>query len=950
MIIRSGFLCAKINMVHMKKRLLLLILIFCSFFSLTYAQNTIKGTVADKKSGEPLIGATIGLKNATTGTKQYVGVGLDGSYIFKNIADGAYEIEAKYVSYQTVTKSVTVAANSTLVVNIKLEEKNSTLNEVAVVGRGNRASDQAAVNAERRSDIVLNAVSSKTIEASPDISIANVTQRVSGVSVERSNNGEAQYAIIRGMDQRYEYTLVNGIKIPSPDNKNRYVPLDIFPADIVDRLEVSKSLTPNMEGDAIAGAVNMVLKDAPEDFTVNVNAGAGYANNFFSGDGFTKFVHDVSLTTSPRVGGNNAATMADFHNNPFYYNQKKVPLGSILGLTIGGRSANKKFGAIATLSYQNTYRETNGVFFGSSTNQVNGDPQLNSEEGRTYYIQQQRTAVVTKFDYRFNANNKINLDADYINLTRNEYRFTSDTAISPLHAKPGAGSIGIDYRSDRTVQQIYNFDLNGNHKLSDQWKLDWSAVYSKATANEPDRADFSLSTTSTYDPATGTIAQEPLRLSTSPGDAQTRIFEKNSDQDKSGYLNLTYSPTVFGSRVDFTAGGMYRDKTRHSSYDEYDIVQNGTTNQTFDGNIDDNSFKVQNPKGTSDDALDYDFTEKIGAAYGMFKFTTGNLLAIGGVRYEHTGQDWVTNAPLDNTVGATGSINYYDVLPSLNLKYSLDSKQDIRFSYYSAISRPNFYELIPHKTGDPDADYEEYGNPDLKRITSDNYDVRYEFFPKALDQLLVGAFYKNIQDPIEYAVLLAPGAASNNYVLQPENFGNAKNYGFEIDATKYVSQFGVRLNYTYTNSQITTTKLLNYRDNTGNITHKDVLQTRPLQDQSKNIGNVSLLYRNPNNDFNAQVSAVYTGSRIYAVSPYLDNDIWQKGYVSLDVSAEKRIFKKFYIYAKATNLTNTPFELELHRPYSPTAYIYNYQTGGKNVFIRKDTYEQYYILGLRYKL
>jgi outer membrane receptor protein involved in Fe transport len=934
----------------MKKFLSLFSLFFTCFLSFAQAQDNIKGNVTDKKSGEPLIGATITLKNETTGTKTYAGVGLDGSYIFKDVADGTYEVEAKYVSYQTASKHISVAANSTAIVNLELQDKSNSLGEVTVTAHGNKGTDQAAVNAERRSDIVLNAVSSKTIEASPDISIANVTQRVSGVSVERSNNGEAQYAIIRGMDQRYEYTLVNGIKIPSPDNKNRYVPLDIFPADIVDRLDVSKSLTPNMEGDAIAGAVNMVLKDAPEDFTISANLGTGFANTFFSGDGFTKFDHGASLTTSPRVSGNNAATMVDFPNNPFYYSQKKVPLGSIFGLTVGGRSADKKFGAIATLSYQNTFRQTNGVFFGSSTNQINGSPQLNSEEGRTYDIQQQRTAVVTKFDYRFNTNNKITLDADYINLTRNEYRFTSDTAISPIHAVPGAGSISVDYRSDRTVQQIYNFDLNGNHKLSDQWKLDWSAVYSKATANEPDRADFSLSTTSTYDPSTQSITQEPLRLSTSPGDAQTRIFEKNSDQDKSGYLNLTYSPSLFGTKVDFTAGGMYRDKTRHSSYDEYDIVQNGTTNQTFDGNIDDNSFQVQNPKGTSDNALDYDFTEKIGSAYGMFKFTAGNLLAIGGVRYEHTGQDWVTNAPTTNTVGAYGSISYYDVLPSLNLKYSLDSKQDIRLSYYSAISRPNFYELIPHKTGDPDADYDEYGNPNLKRITSDNYDLRYEFFPKGLDQLLVGAFYKNIQDPIEYSVMLAPGAASNNYVLEPENFGNAKNYGFEIDATKYVSEFGVRLNYTYTNSQITTTKLLNYRDNTGNVTHRDVLQTRPLQDQSKNIGNVSLLYRNPNNGFNAQISAVYTGARIYAVSPYLNNDIWQKGYASLDVSAEKKVFKHFYIYAKATNLTNTPFELEIHQPYSPTPNIFNYQTAGKNIFIRKDTYEQYYILGLRYKL
>jgi len=929
----------------MTKPLPLLILLFCSLFSFASAGSIVKGTITDK-GGQPLIGATIALKNEINGNKIYTSAGLDGSYVFKNVNAGKYEIEAKYVSYQSESKNIEVTG-AVVIVNISLASKSGSLTEVAVSGHANKTSDQSAINAERRSDVILNAVSARTIEASPDITIANVTQRVSGVSVERSNNGEAQYAIIRGMDQRYEYTLVNGIKIPSPDNKNRYVPLDIFPADIVDRLEVSKSLTPNMEGDAIAGAINMVLKSAPDDFTVLANVGTGYAGNFFNGKGFTQFDHSASLTTSPRVSGNTSATMADFPNNPFHYSQDKTPLGSILGLTIGGRTPDKKFGAIVTLSYQNSFRQTNGTFFNSTTNEETSQPELTSQQSRTYDIQQERTAAITKFDYRFDANNRISLDADYINLTKNEYRFTSDTSLLTSHTQPGVGSVDQDYRSDRTVQQIYNFDLHGDHKLSDKWKMDWSAVYSKATANEPDRADLYITTGANLDPTTGAIVQSPQRLSTNPY-AQSRVFEKNSDADKSGYLNLTYSPTIFGTVVDFSTGGMYRDKTRHSTYDDYNINESGATNQVYDGNINDNSFAVQNTAGSASDALNYDFTEKIGAAYGMFKFTAGNLLAIGGVRYENTNQQWTTGAPVNSVIGANGSISYFDVLPSLNLKYTLDNKQDVRFSYYSAISRPNFYELIPHTEGDPDADYTEVGNPYLKRITSNNLDLRYEFFPQALDQLLAGVFYKSIQNPIEYAVVLPAHAV--DYVLEPENFGNANNYGFELDATKYVRNFGLRLNYTYTNSEITTTKLLDYRDANGNLTHRNVTQTRPLQDQSKNIGNLSFLYREPKSGFDAQVSAVYTGARIYAVSPYLDNDIWQKGFVTLDVSAEKRIFKKFYIYAKATNLTNTPFQLEIHRPYTPQANVFEDQTTGKNIFIRKDTYDQYYILGIRYKL
>jgi outer membrane receptor protein involved in Fe transport len=929
----------------MKKLLPICMLIICLLCSFAYAQCIVKGTITDK-GGLPLVGATITLKNETTGKKSATSAGLDGSYVFKNIPAGKYEMEVNYVSYNPATNHFAVNDGETVRINLSLEDKSSVLTEVSVAANASKATDKSAINAERQSDVVLNAVSARTIEASPDITIANVTQRVSGVSVERSNNGEAQYAIIRGMDQRYIYTLVNGIKIPSPDNKNRYVPLDIFPADIVDRLEVSKSLTADMEADAIGGAINMVLKEAPDDFTVHANLGTGYAANFFD-NSFTKFDHSASLSTSPRVanGPNYLATMADFPNNPFHYSSIKVPLATIAGLSVGGRSADKKFGAIVTLSYQNTYRQTNGTFFGTSVNAADNTPLLTGVESRTYDIQQQRTAAITKFDYKFNANNKITLDADYINLTQNEYRFTSDTSLLTSRPSPGVGSADQDYRSDRTVQQIYNFDLRGDHRLASNFSMNWTAVYSKATANEPDRADLNISTGTAVQP-NGSIEQLPQNFDP---DAQTRIFAKNSDQDKSGYLNFIYTPTLFNTKVTFTAGGMYRDKTRTSTYDEYEIrLPASNTAQTYNGNIDNNSFVVFDPQGTATDALNYNFTEKIGGAYGEFKFTAGNLLAQGGVRYEHTSQSWETGAPVNSVVGADGSITYFDVMPSVNLKYTIDSKQDVRFSYYSAISRPNFYELVPHSVGDPDADYNEVGNPDLKRITSNNYDLRYEFFPKGLDQLLVGAFYKSIQNPIEYAVELP--AHATDYVLEPENFGNATNYGFEFDATKYISNFGIRANYTYTNSDITTDKLQDYRDANGFLTHRTVQQTRPLQDQSKNIGNLSFLYREPKSGFDAQVSLVYTGSRIYAVSPYLDNDIWQKAFTTLDVSAEKRVYKNLFVYAKATNLLNTPFQLEIHSKYPADAQAIEDQQAGENTFVRKDTYRQFYMLGIRYKL
>src|ERR1700761_788054 len=457
----------------MKKRLLLLTLLFCSFLSFTYAQRTIKGTVTDKKTSDPLLGATITLVDDRSGTKVFTSVGLDGTYIFKNVVDGKYTITAGYVSYNSIEKQIDV--NSEVVtLNFQLENKSSSLNEVKITSKSARGTDQSALNAERRSDQVLNAVSARSIEVSPDITVANVTQRVSGISIERSNNGEGQYAIIRGMEKRYTYTLINGYKIPSPDNKNRYVPLDIFPADIIERLEVYKSLTPSMEADAVAGGVNLVLKEAPDDFTVRLNLGAGISQSVTQ-YGFNKFGNNDVSPRSPRInnGDNYIATRADFSNNGQHFTNSKLPIGTIAGLSIGGRSTDKKFGALVSLSYQDIFKDTKGTFYSTSVDAVTNMPKPTDIQARLYNTQQERSSAIGRFDYKFDRSNKIILDAAYINLVQNQYRYVSDTSLTLARTGTGQGRITESPRSIHTVQKIYNFSLRGDHRLANNLSINW---------------------------------------------------------------------------------------------------------------------------------------------------------------------------------------------------------------------------------------------------------------------------------------------------------------------------------------------------------------------------------------------------------------------------------------------------------------------------------------------
>lgn len=172
------------------------------------------------------------------------------------------------------------------------------LDAAVVTAVANGRTEVAARNIERNSINMVNVMSAKAMEMSPDITVANVIKRMSGVTVERNSSGEGQYAILRGMDKRYNYTLVNGIKIPSPDNKNRFVPLDIFPSEILDRIEVTKSLTADMEGDGIGGAVNLVMKDAPEKMEISANLSTGYSALFLARD-FQSFNHRAINPLSP---------------------------------------------------------------------------------------------------------------------------------------------------------------------------------------------------------------------------------------------------------------------------------------------------------------------------------------------------------------------------------------------------------------------------------------------------------------------------------------------------------------------------------------------------------------------------------------------------------------------------------------------------------------------------
>ncbi|MDR7370251.1 TonB-dependent receptor domain-containing protein [Flavobacterium aquidurense] len=923
----------------MKKITLLFIFTFCFFLTVSAKASTIKGNVYDAETGEPLVGVLVSLAKSN----QNFITGLDGSFKLSELSSGTYTLKISYASYVSISKEITIDNENSQNLKFYLQPESNSLDEVIVDSEGRGNGEHTARRLEKEYSQVVNIVSGKAIEISPDLTVANVIQRVSGVSIERNSNGDGQYAIIRGMDKRYNYTEVNGVKIPSPDNKYRYVPLDIFPSDLLDRLEVYKTLTPNMEGDAIGGVVNMVMKDAPAAkplFSVNISE--GYSQMFFDRKfmayGFNEIHKKSPYEVNPK---GYQATSQDFPKGTLAYTYPTLVPNFLANISLGKRFFDNKFGVLLAGSFQNSYRGSNSTIYNTQLVGTDEYASIVNKNSREYSEQQKRYGVQGKADYKFNPSNKISLYSVFLNLDNIQTRNTLTTDYtSEYHPEIGNAKLLYATRTRFTRQQIYNNTLQGdNALLNDKFKIHWSAAYSFASNEVPDNTNINVNGEEKNYVSTRTkLAINPV----------THRWERNTDEDLAGYLDLTYTLPLFGGNIDLSAGGLYRDKQRSSFYNNYTLAPTNP-NATYGTDFTDYTqidLIVTNPTGAVSNPLTYDASEKTAAGYGMFNFKTEKWQAIGGIRIENTDQGYNLLFPAGEP-RPTGNQIYTYTLPSLTLKYFLSSKQQLHASYFRSLNRPGFYEIVPSKV--VNEEYQERGNPDLKPAVADNYDFRYEFFPKAGSQLFLGTFYKNIKDPIEYTFLADATRGQDTY-YSPGNFGTAKNFGIELDYITFFNKIGFKVNYTYTDSKITTPKDKKVLDDNGNLQKISVMQTRPLYGQSAHIGNASILYKDGKKGWDAQLSAAYTGPRINTVSQFVNNDLWQEGFVQMDASVEKQFKSKFSIYIKANNLLNTPHKLFIKgtNPANATIAENNLEYNGRTL-IRDDYYGQSYLIGVRYK-
>lgn len=938
------------------RRAIVCTLLFLSAIASLDAHD-LDGIVRDSKTGERLVGTVIKvveLSNVATTT------GLDGTFSLKHLPDqGNYTLEISCSFYKTQYVNVDIStlhkSGVNAVLTVDMEEEARELGEIVIKGREEHYSDRSALQLTKSANTVLNVMSQQSIQLSPDITVSNVLQRVSGVTLEQGNSNNTSYAILRGMDKRYNYTLVNGVKIPSPDDKNRYIPLNIFPSDLMDRLVVAKTLTADMEGDAAGGVVDMVMKDASSHFMLQMNAATGMSDYFWQrGCDYLTTHHSDYTPRSPyeRFGSDYHAQMQDFREGPTLVKRHSVPAPNFVGgLSLGNRFWHDRLGLMLASSIQNVYRGTERTY--NSVKMASGQHAM--------YIYNLQRRYYSTHDLTWGNHAKLDLVLDghklewynmYVHTSSQGVRYNS--SINTEYITHDNYTQEDEMRSSAQTQSIFATHLRGTHSWSPALTVEWAGIYSRATAEDPDKTYLTLTNSvavmgSHTDAAVaGQLWDGQHTIQKTMPKGMERRYQHNRDADLAGYINVSHD-SHFDRGIDalWKAGAQFRRKERVNRYYSY-LFNPSDISQQLAGNGFDQYAAIQwtcRTPYSQASQLNYDSQEYIGGVYAMTTLRSAVGEVNVGFRAEHTHQAYTMLQKFRN-MGQRGAQSYWDWLPSASVKWTPTDKINLRLSYFRCINRPGFYEIVPYQI--MGEEFQEKGNPSLERARISNLDLRWEWYPSATEQVMAGVFYKYLRDPIEQVFVTSDGriGSGTDAYYMPDNLGNARNYGVEIDVVKYIRHFGIKANYTYTHSSITTTKR-EYQ--LGSAEYKTgVTQTRPLTNQVPHVANLSLLYRDTRYGWNVQLATSFNSSKLAMVSPFKDADQWDRYIFGLDLSAEKRFRHGISVFLKANNLLNSK-----HERYLKTVNASNLEYEGQ----RTDrtivgTYRQgrTMLLGFRYTL
>ena len=867
---------------------------------------SITGRILDLENS-PLPGATLVIVG------QNKGCASDHNGVFRmtNIQPGDYTIQISYIGYKTVKKNVHIEASKTYIENFNLSE-GIALNEVCVQGI---LKEQArALNQQRNSVNINHVVSSDQVGQFPDNNIGDALKRIPGVNVQY-DQGEARFGHIRGTAPEYNSVSVNGDRIPSAEAEIRSVQLDLVPSDMIQTIEVNKVVTPDMEADAIGGSVNLITRSNPFEEKISLRVGTGY--NFLS--------EDPQLLLSAMYG-----------------NRFKTGEESSLGM-------------IYSASYQDNQLGSDNIEAEWEKNDK-GNIYTNDFQVRTYILQRIRQSYSASFDYQFNQNHKIELKGiynrrkDWENRFRLRYKKIKQEEDKTWVAKVYRQSKGGTEKDRRLEdQKTMNFSLNGEHHFGSV-EFDWKGSYSKASEDRPNEryinfvakdvvVDPDLSNTKKPKFAVADPSHADLS-SAYDLDELNEQFQSTEDIDKNLKLDvkLPISEGNYKSRLKIGVRYKSKEKNRDNKFYDYESNNEGSfkvdaLNNQFDASRSDfmagdylaghfvskeflsglnlaDGLKYTKNKNVEEESGNFEATEDVYATYFRLDQSFGDKLKfIIGLRGEQTKLEYsgrILDIPEegDPTIIKTPKekSDYINILPSIIAKYSLSNKTQLKIAWTNTISRPRYFDLVPHNEIKREDNEIKIGNSDLEPTKSMNFDLMGEHYFSEVGLISAGAFYKSLKDitnTIERRNYSYAGHTWSKF-YQPINVGDAYLYGLEFAFQRQIdflpgffSDFGIYANYTYTQSKMKNVKMIDRED-----------EDLTIVGTPENNMNLSLYYEK--NKLSVRLSLQYADDFVDEWGESAFYDRYYDQIMHMDINASYNINKTMNVFATASNILNQP--------------------------------------------
>ncbi|QCD37130.1 TonB-dependent receptor [Muribaculum gordoncarteri] len=859
----------------------------------------LKGRILDNEHN-PLPGAVVILD----GKAHSAVADADGFYSFSNLESGTHRLNISYLGFVPVSQAI-VLADTDVTQDIIMSDSSKELNEVVVTGVF--SGQQRAINAQKSNINVTNIVSADQIGKFPDSNIGDALKRISGINVQY-DQGEARFGQVRGTPADFSSVTINGSRIPSAEGDIRNVQLDLIPSDMIQTIEVNKTLMPDQDGDAIGGSINLVTKNSPRRLTLNAVAGTGY--NWIS---------------------------------------RKAQMN--FGLTIGNRFFNDRLGIMVSASYNNAPSGSYNTEFIWGKDDA-GKLYLSDYQIRQYYVTRERQSYSLSADWKFNDFNKIwfkgifNNRNDWENRYRTTLKDITPDGVADVRVQTKGGS--HDNRNARLERQrTMDFTLGGENRLG-FLSLDWRIGYARASEERPNERyidfrlkkqhfsfDLSNPRTPFATPDEGStmllddkfslkdltqqqedITEQDLKASL---DFKTRLSDRSKLKFGFKFVNKTKDKEIdYYEYTPVDKKGFNKDALAHSVNESTDRFMPSSRYQTgsfiskqFLGslNLDDASL-FEKAQVAEELVGNYNARENVTAGYiRLDSRITDNLNFTGGLRVENTALRYTGRIYDDEsgTVSKTDpeSSSYINFLPSMIFKWDVNKDFMIRAGYNQSISRPKYSALVPGmniKRGDNEI---VIGNPGLKATTSHNIDLNAEYYWKSIGLVSAGLFYKRIEGFIVDEVSFNHEYEGHVWTkfTQPKNGGNANIFGAEFSyqrdfsfiapALRCVGLYGT---YTYTHSRVTDF----------NFEGRENEKGLSLPGSPEHTANVSLYFEKFG--LSARLSFNYASDFIdeMGASKFYDRYYDSVKYMDFNISYTFGKKTKFTIYADCTNLLNQP--------------------------------------------